>query len=258
MTVRDFDGAPVLASLAGERAPAWLPAGLALAGILLAIASAWLGLSAQSGQAARAWPGQWLDQRAVPPPRNAGGDGETKPQPGGAPGRSAAQPEPANLERTILPSPSLETRGGESASAGPKPVPESVARAEQVPADCAPVVSVPFARDSVAPAMAGARGDLQALVGFLKRHPQAKLAVEGHADASGEDQHNLFLSYRRAKAVVPALASIGIAEDRVVLSAVGANALVEGLPGSSPENRRVVLQVRGSSCPAGESPGGPQ
>lgn len=89
------------------------------------------------------------------------------------------------------------------------------------------------------------------LLGYMNRHPQAKLSVEGHADAVGSEKYNLLLSYRRAKAVVSLLRRSGVTEERMALSAAGKYALLEGLPGDSGENRRVALRVKGSeSCQA--------
>ncbi|MGB0128650.1 MAG: OmpA family protein [Rhodocyclaceae bacterium] len=157
---------------------------------------------------------------------------------------------------TTVPASAMDARSSDRAPDESKRSLDASARPAHKPLDCAPVVTIPFDVGSTSLSGAGAGAGLNALADFLGRHPQAKVSVEGHADASGADKHNLFLSYRRAKAVLPMLASIGISESRVVLSAVGSNALVDGLPGDSPENRRVVLQVRGSSCPTRPNPGG--
>jgi outer membrane protein OmpA-like peptidoglycan-associated protein len=252
----DSADAPFPAHIAGEQAPAWLPAGLALSGIALAIASVWLGLSAQPGQIPGVWNEDFIDQRPLHSPVAATRAGDAELRSRTAPGGSVAPEKPANTERTILPPPSMATRPGETPLDQPPRATDAPARTEPAPLDCAPVVSVPFDRDSVVPAVAVVSSELRALAGYLERHPHAKLSVEGHADGSGAENHNLLLSYRRAKALLPALASVGVAESRVVLGAIGANALVDGLPANSPENRRVVLQVRDSACPAGQAAGG--
>ena len=87
--------------------------------------------------------------------------------------------------------------------------------------------------------------DLNQLRTYLREHPQAKLSIEGHADSTGAENYNLLLSYRRAKAVGSLLARAGMPEQRMLIRAAGDRGNIEGLPGESGENRRVVVQVIG-------------
>ena len=80
----------------------------------------------------------------------------------------------------------------------------------------------------------------------LQEHADLQIAVEGHTDSQGDDQHNQDLSERRARAVVQYLTEEGVAGSR--LSAAGRgesqpvadNATVEGRQ----QNRRVVIRRR--------------
>ncbi|MCK7533023.1 MAG: OmpA family protein [Marinilabiliales bacterium] len=89
------------------------------------------------------------------------------------------------------------------------------------------------------------QGHLERLREWLNGHPEAKLAVEGHADAVGSERHNLLLSYRRAKAVVALLNEAGVPEQQMTILAAGENDPIEGIPTDSVDNRRVFLQIKG-------------
>ena len=73
----------------------------------------------------------------------------------------------------------------------------------------------------------------------------ASAAIEGHASAEGDPQHNLRLSQRRAEAVRDALVTGGLDRERMRVRAMGAgdpvasNAVAEGRR----QNRRVVIIV---------------
>ncbi|HXU80822.1 MAG TPA: OmpA family protein, partial [Polyangia bacterium] len=86
---------------------------------------------------------------------------------------------------------------------------------------------------------------LDGVAGVLQSHPTAKLRVEGHTDATGNDQANMALSQSRAESVKDYLTGRGISADR--LEAVGfgeskplaSNDTVEGRG----QNRRTELVV---------------
>jgi OOP family OmpA-OmpF porin len=86
---------------------------------------------------------------------------------------------------------------------------------------------------------------LRELGGALAGVGIGSAAVEGHASAEGDAQHNLALSGRRAEAVRDALTAGGLVADRMRVRAMGAldpiasNATEEGRR----ENRRVVIIV---------------
>jgi peptidoglycan-associated lipoprotein len=45
---------------------------------------------------------------------------------------------------------------------------------------------------------------------FLKKHPQAKMLIEGHCDERGTSEYNMALGERRATAVMNYLVSLGV------------------------------------------------
>jgi len=53
---------------------------------------------------------------------------------------------------------------------------------------------------------------------YLKKHPQAKMQIEGHCDDRGTAEYNLALGERRATAVMTYLVSLGV--PKAVLSTV--------------------------------------
>ena len=59
-----------------------------------------------------------------------------------------------------------------------------------------------------------ARAALAADAEWLKRHPAAKVVIEGHCDERGTDEYNLALGDRRANAAKEYLAALGIDEAR--------------------------------------------
>ncbi|MFP6557046.1 cytochrome c oxidase subunit II [Paraburkholderia sp. B3] len=64
---------------------------------------------------------------------------------------------------------------------------------------------------------ADAKDTIAAAADYAKAHPDAKLALSGYTDASGNAGVNAELAKHRAQAVRDALKSAGIAEDRIVL-----------------------------------------
>lgn len=60
-----------------------------------------------------------------------------------------------------------------------------------------------------------AGAELDSLVIFLKKYPNAELGIAGHTDDVGSDEYNLELSERRAKAVFDYLISKGIPAERL-------------------------------------------
>ena len=70
-----------------------------------------------------------------------------------------------------------------------------------------------------------------------------RIAVAGHADASGTPEYNLGLSHRRADVVASALVQLGIPRDEISITALGdTQLLVPTAPGvREPQNRRVQI-----------------
>jgi outer membrane protein OmpA-like peptidoglycan-associated protein len=61
----------------------------------------------------------------------------------------------------------------------------------------------------------GGRSSLEEVVDLLQTEPDKKIRVEGHTDSLGDADANLLLSEQRAKAVLEALVSLGVASDRI-------------------------------------------
>jgi len=234
--------------LPGEDTPTWLVAVFALTGVLVATAAAWLWLTARSPVEQQAQ--DRLADRQVPaapaaspaanaalqPPaaRDGASEAETAAKAG-----AASEPAPSSVA-------SAAGRGGESPESG-RDGPVVAAPPPPKRQDCQPlVIAIPFQPDSARPVIEDVRPALDGLVKFLQRHPEAKVSVEGHTDSYGPEDYNLLLSYRRAKAVVLLLGGSGIKEDRMLIGAAGKFAPLEGVPGNSGENRRVLLQVKGA------------
>ena len=63
--------------------------------------------------------------------------------------------------------------------------------------------------------------ELQKAVEFIKKHPQAKVSVEGHTDSTASDTYNQRLSERRADAVKGYLVNAGATDGRVTTAGHG-------------------------------------
>jgi outer membrane protein OmpA-like peptidoglycan-associated protein len=75
-----------------------------------------------------------------------------------------------------------------------------------------------FGKADLAP---GAVRNLDKLTGFLEKHPDRNLLIEGHTDSIGSDEFNRVLSQKRADAVKEALVGKGINPDRIVTKGYG-------------------------------------
>jgi OOP family OmpA-OmpF porin len=80
----------------------------------------------------------------------------------------------------------------------------------------------------------------------LVEYPSIELEVQGHTDSDGDNEHNLDLSARRAKAVVEYIVSQGVAPER--LSWVGYGEDRPLYPNNTEEekeaNRRVEFHLK--------------
>jgi outer membrane protein OmpA-like peptidoglycan-associated protein len=61
----------------------------------------------------------------------------------------------------------------------------------------------------------------QKLAAVLQQNPQRSVLIEGFADSTGSTAHNQELSERRANAVRSALEDVGVARNRIAISAYG-------------------------------------
>ncbi|HPF60693.1 MAG TPA: OmpA family protein [Gemmatimonadales bacterium] len=85
---------------------------------------------------------------------------------------------------------------------------------------------------------------LEELREMLAGHPDLRLGIEGHTDATGDDAHNADLSVRRARSVVAYLVEHGIAANRLEASGKGETAPIgdNATPAGRQQNRRVVIR----------------
>lgn len=87
--------------------------------------------------------------------------------------------------------------------------------------------------------------DIARISGWLSKHADAKVLLEGHADSLGSDAHNLVLSFARAKSVSSLLVSNGIPADRMIARAAGAEGAATNI---DPRDRRVDISIEGVSA----------
>jgi outer membrane protein OmpA-like peptidoglycan-associated protein len=92
---------------------------------------------------------------------------------------------------------------------------------------------------------AGAVRNLDKLTGFLEKHPDRSVLIEGHTDSIGSDEFNLALSQKRADAVKEAMVGKGIRPDRVLTKGYGKQFPVAGNDTESGRqlNRRVEVVI---------------
>ena len=92
---------------------------------------------------------------------------------------------------------------------------------DKVAIDCAPIFPIKFEFGSVRPQVADMKQKLARLAAWLKANPTAILSLDGHADASGPEEYNLLLSFRRAAAVASLLEDAGTSKTQLVVRAHG-------------------------------------
>jgi outer membrane protein OmpA-like peptidoglycan-associated protein len=116
--------------------------------------------------------------------------------------------------------------------------------------DCAPVFVVTFSSGGVEPKEDDLLGKMKTLADWLRRYPAAKIFLEGHTDGVGDEEYNLVLSHRRARAVADLLAQAGAPRAQLSTRAYGESMLADPQPRSS-RNRRVSMRVMdGNECPS--------
>jgi len=102
----------------------------------------------------------------------------------------------------------------------PPPAPVAAAPAEQPPPAMAPGVAVTEEKisnfDDVlfdfdkSDVKENGRKTCQVVADYLKKHPQARMQIEGHCDERGTAEYNMALGDRRATAVMTYLVSLGV------------------------------------------------
>ena len=91
-----------------------------------------------------------------------------------------------------------------------------------------------------------ARGTITEIAKILKQYPQIqRLEIEGHASSKGDNQYNVTLTEKRARAVAQALVDAGVEENRLVPIGYGeyCPAIDRGDNVDDPVNRRVLLKA---------------
>jgi outer membrane protein OmpA-like peptidoglycan-associated protein len=88
---------------------------------------------------------------------------------------------------------------------------------------------------------AEAREEAKVFAEALRRPELAnkRFRIEGHTDATGQRDHNLSLSQRRAAAVADYLSRLGVQRSRFEVRGYGPDKPLDGVNASSPDNRRV-------------------
>ena len=101
-----------------------------------------------------------------------------------------------------------------------------------------------FATDSAA-LPADAQTTTTALAQILSAYPRAQVQLNGYADATGSDPHNVQLGAQRAAAVAAALTSQGVSADRIKTGTGGSSNPIDTNASSQgrAENRRTELVV---------------
>lgn len=244
--------------LSGEDAPTWLTWAFAVLGVVVAGVAAWLALTAQPTSTRQVRGDAPTEQAAMSASVPTAGAGATSLPGGGSPSDGAIQiPKESKALSTETPNSkpvderpaaSIDDTGQATVSAAQRTTEE----------DCPPPVYVPFKLGSATPITKDVQTAIEEVRAFLRQHTEASLSVEGHADSMGAENYNLLLSYWRAKAVVSVLARGGLAEKRMVVRAAGNGAPIEGLPGESEKNRRVVVRVVGIAACLGKMNGRPE
>jgi outer membrane protein OmpA-like peptidoglycan-associated protein len=245
MTIElDHYGDARLYRLAGEDAPIWLAAAFACLGVLLAIAA-----SAQIF-AAREMAAPLVESLAPDPQQ------KPKAETFGAAPSVASSGEVSGLNafnglKLARPANGPTPEGAEaptSSIAAAFPAAESGADHPGALANCLPVVSIPFDRNSARPKIAGLAQGIAPLLDWLAAHQDAVISVEGHADSRGTERHNVLLSYSRAQAVKAWLARGGARESQLAVRAAG-TLRPTNPPVAAESNRQVILQIEGvESC----------
>lgn len=167
---------------------------------------------------------------------------------------STASAQPAPITTVVLPPPPTTTTTN----------PPAATTATAPPSAAASTAELPSARPSAAP------GECPALVivfenGFAKpppsavkplatfgqwlvAHPNVTVTVDGHADSNGSEDENLRLSRQRATAVAVELGKTAPGA-RVTVRGFGSYSPIAELSPDAADNRRVVIQTKGTECP---------
>ncbi len=86
---------------------------------------------------------------------------------------------------------------------------------------------------------------LNEMAEVLNRYPKARVIVTGYTDSSGEEEHNLELSQRRARSVANYLISRGVDPSRITAVGLGESDPIDTnqTPEGRQNNRRVEFRI---------------
>lgn len=238
--------------LAGEDVPAWLAAGFAVIGAMIAVASAaaWQSAPIMAPQPAAslsapevAAPPQARDEMLVPSPAleresRIPWQPPSEPvhaKPPAAPAQAAASPaatigEPASAAAS-------------AAAAGPK----------AAATECFSSLVISFARNSARPNIKDVHRSAALLRQWLAGHRGAVVVIEGHSDPAGTEDYNVLLSYSRAKAIATLLQHDGIPLRQTTIRAAGSSEAT-GTIMELASDRNAILRIAGvDDCAADET-----
>lgn len=188
--------------------------------------------------------GPAMEPRAQP-------DGESMPSAAGEPPTAAVRLELADEPAILLSAPLLPAGVGDEERRMTPPSAEP--RSPEI--ECMADVSIPFAINSSMPHLAPNDTGIGIIGGWLEKHPDERLVIEGHTDASGNPDNNMVLSFRRAAAVKAELIRRGIRRDLMEIAALGDLRPKDGVRATSADNRRVLVRQKNrEGCDAHEKP----
>jgi outer membrane protein OmpA-like peptidoglycan-associated protein len=128
----------------------------------------------------------------------------------------------------------------------PLPPPKISAVKKQIPADCLNI-SIEFSSDS-ADVGDNYNDEMQAVVKYLIKNPEAKLTIIGHTDNTGTEQYNLVLSQKRAESVKDYLVNnFNVDQQRLSIQRVGFSQPVAD--NNTEEGRKNNRRVTINDCP---------
>ncbi len=105
---------------------------------------------------------------------------------------------------------------------------------------CPPEIYFSFAMNATTPKWPGRKENIKKVKDWLKNHPQDPILLSGYASPSGTVEHNLLLSYQRAKSVKALLMRAGIDQNQLIIRAFGEYAISRGRPESTSQRKRRV------------------
>ncbi len=155
---------------------------------------------------------------------------------------------PASMELDEVRAVGAPPGSASAATEASEPAARVVPTATEAATSCAPI-ELAFAPSSTA-LDAHAGTVVATLAEWLLAHPSALVVVEGHADARGRHDINLWMSHTRASTVATELVKAGVTRTRIVVRGFGAYQPVAGASETDGRQRRVVISISANEgCP---------